>query len=838
MKSILLIGISALVLSSPAMAAEAAAEAATPAAAASDDARNAKPAEAAPAKKTFSTGVAKGRDLLDSAISASSLDDDTMQKLSARSLADVLRNIPGIRTEGSTGDGASNYTIRGLPLTSGGSKFMQLQEDGLPVIEFGDFFNVGSDIFIRADFNVGQIEAIRGGSASTFSSNSPGGVINLISKTGDEEGGAIQATSGVNYDEKRLDFDYGGKLSDTLRFHVGGFYRSGEGVRRVGFTGVNGGQLKFNITKTLPTGYIRFNAKYLDDRSPIYQPAPFKITGTADKPVIENVANFDIRRDTLISHNINTFIGLDANNQPLRDDMEEGVHAQVKSVGLEAQFGLGEWTITERGRFSGITGRSMRDFPSTIYAASALPASLGAGTGTFTYANGPNKGQVIASPTTLNGNGLIANDLLNDVHINALDNFTNDLRANRTWKIGGGDFTLTGGIYKSYQKLNTDWFYANILQEVLGGGKAALLDFTDASGVKQTQAGVLNYSLTAGTGLYRRNYDLSYDITAPFGSVNYHIGKLAIGGSIRYDIGSVNGRLFGSDLGGGRVGSGSYDFNNDGVISVAESKTAFLPLTTPAPVNYDYHYLSYSVGVNYRIAEPLSVFARYSRGARANADKILFATVGGGVSTTSGLLGNSDSASDLVRQLEGGFKFRKSDVALNVTGFYAKTEDTNIQTGGINTERLYRSYGAEVEATYQHGPFSVIASMTYTKAKILSDSQNAAVADKTPRRQPEFIFSATPQYQSRYFSVGANVIANTGSYANDTNTLKMPGYTIVGAFLQVRPIERVQLMVNVNNLFNTMAFYEIAQASIPTNGVGWGRAFNGRTISGSLRLSF
>ena len=43
--------------------------------------------------------------------------------------------------------------------------------------------------FVRADLTLSQVQAIRGGSASTFSSNSPGGVINLISKTGEEEGG-------------------------------------------------------------------------------------------------------------------------------------------------------------------------------------------------------------------------------------------------------------------------------------------------------------------------------------------------------------------------------------------------------------------------------------------------------------------------------------------------------------------------------------------------------------------------------------------------------------------------------------------------------------------------
>ena len=60
--------------------------------------------------------------------------------------------------------------------------------------------------------------------------------------------------------------------------------------------------------------------------------------------------------------------------------------------------------------------------------------------------------------------------------------------------------------------------------------------------------------------------------------------------------------------------------------TIARSVQGSAPTTRPAPVNYNYHYLSYSAGINYRIADSLAVFARYSKGSRANADKILFTT--------------------------------------------------------------------------------------------------------------------------------------------------------------------------------------------------------------------
>ena len=790
----------------------------------------------APVEEVFTTGVAKGRDRLDSATSTSALREGEIRKLGAHSLAEIVRNIPGIRTESSSGDGNSNYTIRGLPLASGGSKFMQIEEDGLPVMEFGDFFNVASDIFIRFDSNISAIETIRGGSASTFASNSPGGVINLISKTGDVEGGAIEATTGLNYDEKRLDFDYGAKISDTLRFHIGGFYRTGEGPRNIGFNGFNGGQLKFNITKTLPGGgYIRLSAKYLDDRSPQYMVGPIKITGTNDKPVYTSFPNFDIRKDSVLSRNIPTVTELGENNQPTTVPFSDGMHAVAKTVGLESQFDVGGWSMTERGRYSQMSGSVIRDLISTFYSGSALPATLGAGTGTLTYASGPLVGQVITNPGAINGNGLIGSMLIANMHVHDVGNFINDIWGNRSFDVGNGELTVTGGVYESVQKLNTDWFYESVVQDGVGGGNSSLINFTNAAGVPQTQNGVQSYALNGASGLYRRTYNVQYSVTAPYGSINYHIGKLAIGGSVRDDIGKVSGELFGSDLGGGRVGITSYDFNGDGKISVAESKTATLPLTRPAPVNYGYHYLSYSIGANYRVAESLAVFGRYSVGGRANADKILFANT---VSTSDGSLIDPANSYDKVTQYEGGLKFRNSGLTFNATGFLADAGDTNLQSGGTSTHRLYRAYGVELESGFRRGPFSITGGMTYTHATIESDTINAAVAGKVPRHQPKLIFEATPQFETRMFTVGANIVGNTWSYAQDTNLLKMPGYTTVNAFLQFRPIDRVELMLNVNNAFNTVGLIEVAQSTVPVNGIGAARSINGRTISTSLRLSF
>ncbi|MFN3435897.1 MAG: TonB-dependent receptor plug domain-containing protein, partial [Sphingomonas sp.] len=191
-----------MALSSPAFAAT---DAPPPADGVTETEEQAKDKPEPKAREVFSTGVAKGRDRLDSATSTSALRGNDVQKLGLRPLGEVLRTMAGLRVATSIGEGNNNYTVRGLPLAAGGSKYMQIQEDGLPVLEFADLFNVGADVYLRNDLSVAAIESIRGGSASTFASNSPGGLINILSRTGDVEGGTIQLSTGLDYEEKRVD---------------------------------------------------------------------------------------------------------------------------------------------------------------------------------------------------------------------------------------------------------------------------------------------------------------------------------------------------------------------------------------------------------------------------------------------------------------------------------------------------------------------------------------------------------------------------------------------------------------------------------------------------------
>jgi len=773
------------------------------------------------------TAVARGQNRLDSSVSVSSLNSDAIANAAPRSTAELFRSLPGIRSESSGGEGNANIAVRGLPVASGGAKFLQLQEDGLPILEYGDIAFANADIFLRADFNVARVEAVRGGSASTFASNSPGGVINLISKTGEQEGGSIQGTVGLDYGEYRLDADYGGKLSDTLRFNIGGFYRVGEGPRRAGYDGNKGGQVRGNITKTFDRGFLRLNFKYLDDRAIGYLPSPVRVTGSDGKPTYTSLPGLSANNDTIHSIYFTRAVTLDGANNREVDDIRDGMHPIVKAVGFETEFEVADgWKVSDKFRYSDISGRFISPFPATVDTAQNLANAIGGPGAIVTYANGPSAGQPYANPTTSNAIGVV----LFNTKLNSLNNITNDLRVNRRFNAGSGTIDVSAGFYKSRQTIDIDWTWSSYLLDAQGNN-AALLNVRTAGGQSRTDNGLVAYGASYFGNCCRRSYNVDYDTNAPFASIGYTGGGLNVDASIRYDTGSARGFV----VGDGPVTS--FDVDGNGTISYPETQATVLPLNSPQPVNYNFHYTSYSFGANYRLASNLSIFARYSRGGRANADRFLFNA--NNVSPTSGRLQPGARPVDFVRQAEAGVKYSHAGLNLYGTAFWARTAEQNFEaTSQTFFDRTYRAYGLELEGSYRIGGFSLAANGTFTKAKIVSDNVTPAVIGNRPRRQAEFVYKVTPQYTTGLFTLGASAIGTTSSYTQDSNQLKLPGFTQVNAFLSVRPVNRVQVSINANNLFNTKGFTEAEEAAIPANGIVRARSINGRTVSAAVKLDF
>jgi outer membrane receptor protein involved in Fe transport len=777
----------------------------------------------------------------------SSISVDEVAKYAPRGTAEIFRNIPGIRSEAGGGNaGNANIIIRGLPAASGGAKFMQLHEDGIPVLEFGDIAFGNADIFLRSDWSVQRVESVRGGSASTFASNSPGGVINFISNTGSSPVSRFGYTKGLDFDWDQLDFEYGGPISDSWRGHIAGYLRSGEGAKDTGFTANSGYQVKANVTRELENGYVRFNFKRLDDRLCCSLAGPAVLSGTNDNPRLSKLPGYDFMNDAVQSPYLTSDLFIDGSGRPAVADTRDGTRPMVTALGSEVRLEvLDGWQVTDRFRYSATSAKFLAPFVAGAPLAQDLANQIAGvtnpatqGNATLRFYNGPRAGEVLTDPSTLNGNGRLLDIVYFNTEVNSFDNITNDLQLSRVVSIAAdSSFRMMFGLYKVRQDIDMDWHWNGYVQEVKPHG--ALLDVIAPDSTVMTLGGQTGFGNGFG-GCCVRNYDVTYDITAPYAQFSYEAGRINIDASARYDQGSAVGSIAGG-------AQRSMDVNGDGVISPPETRVFVVDNARPSPVDYDYRYWSYSVGANYLVTDSLAAFARFSRGSRANADRLLF---GPAVSMTTGALVDDNAAIDAVDQLEAGIKARNipwvpGNLDLFATVFYTEAEENNVDITIVPLtffNREYEAKGLEFLAAYALGNFRFDGNFTYTDAEITNDFINPAVVGNVPQRLPKWLYRLTAGYSmlQNDLDLGFNLIGQTDGFGDDANGVHIPGYAYVNLFANYRVNENFSLALNVNNAFDEIVVDNVDVGSITPGSsiVTTPRAISGRTSTLQVVFEF
>ena len=374
-----------------------------------------------------------------------------------------------------------------------------------------------------------------------------------------------------------------------------------------------------------------------------------------------------------------------------------------------------------------------------------------------------------------------------------------------------------------------DWTWNSYLLEVKGYNAALVNVVNPSTGAVLSQNGLYAYGVPFWGNCCQRSYNVTYDIDAPYAALNAELGALSLDASIRYDHVKARGNYAGT------LQAANFDVDGSGAISAVERSVSLIGNGSTSPVNYNVGYASWSFGANYRLSNDSAVFARASRGGRANADRLLF-----GVVKANGSVSKED-AIDFVDQYELGFKYRSGPFGVFVTGFHAKTEEQNFEvTSGRFLNRTYTATGVELEAAYKSGIFDLRAGATYTRARISKDAISPANVGNTPRRQAGLIYQVTPAVDFDKVRLGFNIVGTTKSFAQDDNALIFPGYTQVNAFVNFRPLDSVELSLNANNLFNVVGITEAEEGSITSGANNYlrARSINGRTVSASLRFEF
>jgi outer membrane receptor protein involved in Fe transport len=784
---------------------------------------------------------------LNSSVSVTSVSSDLIENFHPTSDGEILRLIPGLQVSGTGGAGGnSNIGVRGLPVATGGSPFVQIQEDGLPTVLFGDIQFGNNDYWTHFDSTVANIEAVRGGSASTYASQAPGAVINYISRTGKEDGGKVSLSRGLGYDETKLDFRNGGHISDSIYYHVGGYFQNGRGPLDGGYILSNSTQVKGNITKELSDGkgYFRFLFKYAKTQEPNYNGAPAFANVTATSVSgFRPYTNYDGRSDTNYSTLNQNFLIVNREGALERVKLD-GITTKAQSFGNQFHYVFNDSiTLDNNARWTEMSGGFASPFLSPSPTASVL-GSDPLTANVAKYANGPNAGQVYTG-AYINTNTNVR------TNIRDIGSFANDLAVAGKFNLGAGSLTARAGLFYMNQRIAMDWHTNKTTTEV-SGNNPAMLDIYDAAGNKLTANGLSGFNNNWGD-CCARDYDLSYADNAPYLGLDFNAQRFDIDGSIRFENIKASGWAI--------KGGSSFDTNVSGVLI-----PTFIANGPGEVYDYTRKYQTYSLGALFKLNDNTSLFARASRGGRFNADR---QTLGGKVRADGGLCTSGDvelkdingvvtrpakygcgsdgvtPSVDFVNQYEIGVKNRGNvfggrytvELTLLNGDFkqsnYEPTITAQCATGGCVIDSKFKSQGAELFATYRLGGLSLVGNATYSNSKSTARfptfSRHPGLPDLTYTLSSNYDFGAR-------LTAGLNVTGNSDMI--DYSGRKYPGSDTFGASLNFTPVENLEVGLQVYNLFDKFVVRGIGDVVNQAAGVVKVDPARGRLITGTVSFKF
>ncbi|MCP2026628.1 outer membrane receptor protein involved in Fe transport [Flavobacterium sp. HSC-32F16] len=766
-------------------------------------------------KEVVVTGSSAPRSKLESSVAITTMGAKAIEDRAPSSTAALLQTIPGFVVEASGGEIGNNLFARGIP-SAGAYEYVQIQEDGLPVFEDGALQFANADTFYRLDETVSKMEAVRGGSASIFANNAPGGIINFISKTGqnDFQGRAKFTTS--DYGMFRTDLNLSGALiQDKLFFNVGGFYRADNGVRNTGFTANKGGQIKGNITyKFDDNDYLRVNFKHLDDRNTFYLPIPLK----SNNGKIEGIPGFNPNYGTLTSVNFSHLNVPQYGGGTFSADLEDGSHPVINSIGAEFKKKISD-KVTFKNAFkqTNIDLNYNAIFPNggpwTQDAYATDVQNTTAGNLAYTY---------VDNGAVLDPNALIMRADLWHIQ-KKMNNFAN----NFSFSFDLDPVKLTAGYYYSNWKSNQYWNWNSYLVSVSDNPR--LLNATDnTTGVEHTWNGVERI-----TWLERdaQTKGLLNDVYAD--AEIKATDNLTFNAGLRYNKDKYSGyrdnaRFFAEDL-------GILDNNtaDDAVTTVKGNPYTYW--------RYDVSEWSYTAAGNYKFNDNMASYVRYSHGFRSPIEESFY-----------------DNAADLsklenteVNQFELGYKYSSSFFSVNANLFHMNLKNvafTDILSDGSSENKFadVNNIGLEVETNARYE--FVKLNFTFTVQKPEYDNFTGTNADgsafdfngNTARRIPKFFCNLRPEVDiTKDFTAYVQFSYYDKKFTNQDNRQVLPAYKEVGAGLNYT-YNNLRFAVDASNLFNEIGLTEgdPRQTTSAASDVFMARPILGRAFRFSVAVNF
>ena len=834
----------------------------------------------------------RGRTLITASADITFATAADIDRRAPRSTADLLELIPGIFVEGTAGEVSNNYSVRGLQ--GGGQRFIQLEEDGLPILYGGG----GADEFFSNDITIDRLEAVKGGSSGVLTVNGAGATINFISRLPNfDRPEAIARFTGYNYGLKRGDFYLSAPLGSHLAANFGGYVSTSPGVRDNPFN-YQTYRLKGAVEyKGDDGGFVRVTAKIGDQHAAYYADQPY----TYQNGTVGSVPGFDgqfgnIGGDAFgrVTIPVSTFVE-PGGFRTFR--LSNGVDAVTKEIRLDAEKPLGDsFSVFGKAKYLALKWDFNGLFPGSSTGNSGLAPALqyltaGAGgpidgllqqgltafPGTTSFGiKDLTTGQITSTANpgalnALNGNGLLQQTTLNHAQQTGHEFASN---FGGRWEYSGnGSFknSLTAGVMvydaERYQNQSATGFELNDVRN--NSHIYDVVGLNAAGGVTGTLTdnGLLSYGNWGQGQTDDQNTSISV-----YANDELQIGKLRIDGGIRYedndakhrdgntataaDAANPANRIVPININPTTGVPGNYQqLVQPGVVGLGNSQvtTGGQVVQTVGPTfdgtfttqHKDQHRIAWTVGANYLITPNFSVYGRYADGFQTQ-----------GVNPFA-----------VIKLYEGGVRYSGHGLNAQVTYFHTdfnnqffSIQDPNNPAQFNNLLSDYNVNGVEIDFTYR--PFSFFAvdfNSVFQDPKLnnfrqqISSSPTFNPADfvaapgytgKTPERTPKQLFTVTPTFKlpgglgevyARYKYIGK-------IFADNGNQIALPSYGVTSVGFNVNVSDRLQLAFNAENIFNVVGITEgnprQGQTQNAASGYFYGRGIVGPTYGGSLTFRF
>jgi outer membrane receptor protein involved in Fe transport len=782
-----------------------------------------------------------------------------IQRKAPRSTAEALELVPGIFVEGTAGAVSNNYSVRGL--RGGAQTFIQLEEDGMPIIYGGG----GADEYFQNDITIDRLEAVEGGTSGVLAVNGAAATINFISlKPSYDRATAMARFTGTSYGELRTDGYFSAPITDNVAFSVGGYVTSNPGFRRSDFDYTTYHFKAMLETKFAGGGFLRFTFKKGDQHDAYYADMPF----TSNGGKIGDVPGLNGLRDNIAGRAFGQILVPDscATGTCLRPfSLSDGIHTQTTQYRIDLEkpitdkisvFARARYLKSSfdfNGIFPGSNGQPpasavtyltqgispldqpVRDAQGNIIQPGFLTRGAMAFPGTTSFGiRNVVTGQVIpvsdtATLNALNGNGLLQQTVLNHQRLDSKD-FGSDFGVKFDFGSGAIDNSLTiGGMYYNVTKYNDQSATASLINDVTNGSNiydvVALNAQNNVIG-QLTNNGMVSYG-DWGQGIFK---DKLESISGYFND------ELKIGDNLHIDFGAryehVHDRV---DMGNSYAVNPPVPAGTPGIIPTLGQ--SFNGTYTRQEGSYDH--VAATAGINYTLTRNFSVYARYARGFQTSAGD------NGGIHQPANLTLYEAGVRFQSRMLVGSLVAFKTEFRNQGYTFLDPSDPTKVSnaTADDNIKGIQLDFDLKPVDF-----FKLSLSGVYQDPKLqnlrFDGTAQPQYEGNTPERTPKKLLTVTPQFilpgglgeiYGRYKYIGK-------IYADAGNGVALPAYGVFSVGGSINLSSKINLNVSVDNLTNARGYTEgnprQGQTQSIVNGYFYGRGIVGRNVLASITAKF